>query len=345
METLSPWIYDSFNNCIKSLPNLDVVCERGNISNMREFKECILDSKFVASFIKDDFIPSNFNKDYVSYSFKVSKNIHVTLYLFENIPIKIHEFVIQYIYTACLIIMKNQNQADQTEINIYLYFHEKNKDLPTTKGGVICTHNVNSGLTSKYLFSKGPVTIIIYRLQEWEKVLLHELIHAFGLDDHVSTLKYEKKSSLFQEKFKIVNTEFSLKEAYVEIIASIIYSGITYLLRNKGCSYKEFAKKYKASLNLLSKEYIQTAILLFDHFGIVNYPYTQDIKEDTNAFAYIVCKAAFMNEDGYAIVSDWIVRHKMKLKNLNHNFIDDIQKCLESKYFKKKIENYLKIRQ
>jgi hypothetical protein len=113
-----------------------------------------------------------------------------------------------------IIIMANVNEP----LNIILIFGRERKiyEEPLT------TDNVNSGY-SQHKHNNIPNTIVIWRTEEMEKVLLHELVHANDQD-----------------------LDLDLPEDAVEALAEVQH--IIFLLIERGEPFKEFIHYYKRNL-------------------------------------------------------------------------------------------------
>jgi hypothetical protein len=116
-----------------------------------------------------------------------------------------------------LYIIKNYSfKKCSNKLTIYIYLTDLKKELPKTRIDVISSINANTGFTYTCL----PVNeIVIFRKEEWFKVLIHETFHNFGLD--FSSMNIE----LYNEKIKTifkVNSEVNLYEAYTETWAIIL---------------------------------------------------------------------------------------------------------------------------
>ena len=80
--------------------------------------------------------------------------------------------------------------------------------------------SINSGFTTFFNDANNTKTIIIYRGEEMEKLVIHELIHFFFLD-----FKY-LKIDLSQILNVSPNTEFIPNESFTEFLTIIIQSSI-----------------------------------------------------------------------------------------------------------------------
>jgi len=131
-----------------------------------------------------------------------------------------------------------------TELSIYLYLTDLKKTLPTDTNldRELKEENVNTGFTFGCSLKNQ---VFIYREEEWEKVLIHELIHAFGLDfasnNHLNAFANQRAMEFFGIKKSggfllysgerpkgvrrnIGNKDLRLYEAYTETWADVLYT-------------------------------------------------------------------------------------------------------------------------
>ena len=99
---------------------------------------------------------------------------------------------------------------------MYVYLTSLKKLLPNTSDEVIGVNNVNTAYT---IPCSEPSEIIIYRKEEWFKVLLHESFHNFALD--FATMPSDSCVKRILETFPI-ESEVNLFEAYTESWAEIM---------------------------------------------------------------------------------------------------------------------------
>ena len=116
--------------------------------------------------------------------------------------------------------------------------------------------NVNSAFTYG---CKNNNKIVIFRNEEWKKVLLHETFHTFNLDFHINNFSELKKMlrGLYQ-----VNSDFLVFETYCEFFASIWYCAIEAYEISKG--KKEKFINYIETILAYEQQYFtyQTAKIL-----------------------------------------------------------------------------------
>lgn len=101
-------------------------------------------------------------------------------------------------------------------LTFYFYFTSMFKTLPENNIEVLNQHHVNSAFTSTCSASSE---IIIFRKEEWFKVLIHETFHNFALD--FSGMNNHECHQIMKELFP-VKSEINLFEAYTEFWAETL---------------------------------------------------------------------------------------------------------------------------
>jgi len=92
-------------------------------------------------------------------------------------------------------------------------------------GQTIGPEHVNSAYTTPCRYSESStLEIVIFRNEEWQKVLFHELMHTYSLDIGLDT-NYIKKS--LSKIFGGLDCKFNLTEAYCEFWARAIWTMIS----------------------------------------------------------------------------------------------------------------------
>jgi hypothetical protein len=106
------------------------------------------------------------------------------------------------------------------KINLIIFVGNQKKFL--TYENYICEDNTNSGSNIKY------VEIVIWRMEEIYKVLLHELIHYTGID---FSNKSDEMKKIFDDNFNILGFD-NVFESYTETLAVILNSVVISELLN-----------------------------------------------------------------------------------------------------------------
>ena len=107
------------------------------------------------------------------------------------------------------------------EINLYFYFTPFKKLLPCASGETLGPTHANTGFTYPCGINPGPggkksTEIIIFRHEEWFKVLMHETFHNLELDFNIGT------GTSLRDVFPGIRHDVLMSEAYVESWARIL---------------------------------------------------------------------------------------------------------------------------
>ena len=101
-----------------------------------------------------------------------------------------------------------------------LFLIDSPKTLPTSRLAPLDQESINSGFTTFFNDGKNTKTIIIYRGEEMDKLVIHELIHFFFLDFKHFIINLSLVLNVSP------NTEFISNEAFTEYLTIIIQSGL-----------------------------------------------------------------------------------------------------------------------
>jgi hypothetical protein len=223
-------------------------------------------------------------------------------------------------------------------LTIYLYFTSLLKTLPGSNVNVLDEYNVNTAFTRT---CQENAEIVIFRREEWFKVLIHESMHTFGLD--FSTMDNSSCHGKILDLFE-VKSVVNLYEAYCEFWACIMNSVM--------CSYKRLEDKKDIDEFLSNCEFFINFERTFSffqavktlHFMGLNYYslYTKNqstdmvrqtlYKENTNVLAYYILKLILLNN--YQGFLSWCNSHNFSLlqfKKTTTNQID-LVKFIEKNY-------------
>lgn len=226
-----------------------------------------------------------------------SEDLHYKVYSNENTELHIYHPDSNdgpniFIILKIIDFYRNLLNSD-VHVKIVTFYGEQKKYLPIIKNKTICSDNVNSGSTIK-----GKI-IQTWRKEEFYKVLIHEMVHYFGVDFYISDSIYKKINEHFQ-KFIAIKGVDRINESYTEVLAITIHSCLFASLNNT-----TFSEIFYYEL-LFS--YLQVGKIL-NHFGCNCYDNLLDtnstkIIQTTSAFSYYVIKCMFM-ENLQKILDFW----------------------------------------
>lgn len=146
------------------------------------------------------------------------------------------------------------------------------------KGKVFGPSNVNTGYSSD--------KVVVYRKEEWFKVLIHELFHSLH---HERVLFEPSLQKRILALFK-VDSEVNLYESYCEVWARTLNCCIL-----SSCNHAPV----ETLLQHEKKYSLRHMVNVLNHMGLT-YPQLfepSDYKEETNVLAYVVLTAILMHHD------------------------------------------------
>lgn len=221
-------------------------------------------------------------------------NIRISLYYYDD-KLDIKDIIDNIIRITLLIdkIAKIYNiYVPDYDIIIFL---GKNKKYLFNKKQIITPMNINSGATliSSY--------VSLWRFEEYEKVLIHELLHYIGIDYHL--FNNNDLNTKIQQIFKI-NGVNHINESYNECVAAII---------------NMCWKSIKYNIDIDNIYDIETKFLIFQTNKIINFfngnkaedIFNIEISQTTSALSYIILKTIlFLNINN---ILDLIEKVQIKL--------------------------------
>jgi len=149
----------------------------------------------------------------------------VTLYFVEFNVIQLNMKVLDTFarrVCAALIMLSKQaaNNKCSSNLIIYVYLTEFKRTFPLKKDVELNAEHVNGGLSNHCSLNNE---LVVYRKEEWFKVLIHELFHAFGLSFIENEIKEESATmQKMLKKMYSISHEIKLYESYCEIWARIL---------------------------------------------------------------------------------------------------------------------------
>ena len=193
------------------------------------------------------------------------------------------------------------NGSSQSNYNVRLVLTPQKKILPISRLTQILTPmNINSGsaLTGHF--------VNIWRIEELEKVLIHELQHFLGFDFHINDRYYDDVNSMIKKHFNIDDDHNRCNESYNETLAGII-----------NMCYQ--SRKY--SININSIYFYEMNFLLIQVVKILKYfkndsldVFRTTIIQTTSCVSYYILKCILFLK---------IIDFLEFIKNNNIRFIDD----------------------
>ena len=304
-----------YNNVENSWEQVTNNVQLNNIQKVKNVMVDIEPSEFISEKIVNSIKNSTNNKITFNANLKTNNKIYesfITIYSKKKVDIK---------NIACIALFLPVFFKINKKTNITLIMNKSKKKLPKKKGAPLGIDNVNSGFS--YMNN-----IVIYREEEHEKLLLHEVIHALNLDSK----NYNSKA--IQNQFNL-NSEVNINEGFTEFWASLLYT-IIWTIKNQS------KKSLETNINNeITFSNIQIAKIL-NHFNFSNAENLllkkdkgdHKFKQETSVFSYYIVKGCLISN-----YDSWCTHPKKKLFTLNENTENKIVNQLQNKRFIKEINN------
>lgn len=219
-----------------------------------------------------------------------SKNIEVYFICYNNESINISSYS-NYVFLIVYILTINFKNNCSDFLNIQIYLTPFLKLNPEHSHIILDKNEVNTGYSNVGCLSSSSV--VLYRKEEWAKVLIHELFHNLNLD--FALLDIPQTNKMLQKTFNLT-INFNVNECYAEIWGRLLLTFISSYYQS--LNRKEFAINFnkliinEISFSLAQTIKIQTRIKSVKHY-----------KERTNAFVYYILTSGLMHN--YANFIKW----------------------------------------
>lgn len=240
------------------------------------------------------------------------------------------------------------------ELKIHIYMTEMLKELPPNNYTVLNSLHVNSGFTTSC--SKNS-EIVIFRREEWFKVLIHETFHNLGLD--FSIMNTSDLQTKMREIFPI-KSEMLVFESYCEFWARMLNCAFaSFIMLDDTSDYKTFKHYYEFFIQLELIFSLFQANKILEFLGLTySELYDKDkvsqgvretlYREKSNVFCYYILTPLLMNN--YVDFISWCDTKNTSLLKFNPTYknIDELFDFIKSKHsdneFEERIEKISKIR-
>lgn len=276
--------------------------EINNIHNLK--LPSAYNTRFFSEIIRNQIIERTEHK--VTYSCVLGhRTIKIDFFFMRDDPeYEKYNMFANMVFVAINMLTKYASNNCSKELHILVYLTDIKKLLPDNTYTILEPLHVNGGFTTT---CEKVSEIVIFRKEEWFKVLLHECFHNLGLDFSLMNISELKKT--MKKQFPI-DCKFDLFETYCEVWARILNACIS--------SYFTMEDKSLEKFYLYSDLLLQTERLfsLYQCNKILNFMgLTLDglcktyldgsssntkatnllYKEKTNVFAYYIMGSLMMN--------------------------------------------------
>ena len=296
--------------------------------------------------IKNELLENNYKT--FNFMFKI-KNItfNIKFLTLRNSPrIEQLYFYLKNIFILYYIIVSLPIKKCFNNIDIIIYLSEHQRKLPTDNLSIIDCEHVNGGYTT---CCTKKSEIIVYRQEEWFKVLIHESIHAFGLD----FCKFDVKNLTHKVfDFFPIKVDLLLFETYSELWANILN---IYFISFNNChnNFSQLKQLFSHYYNIeVHFQIFQMNKIL--HFMNLTYDdlYKNNkesiikrngfYRENTNVFCYYIIKSIlFCNLSTFLNWAKYNNRSYIIFNKSDRN-LELFVKLIQDKYKKKTLTSFIK---
>tara|TARA_B100000405_G_C16707777_1_gene418398 strand:- start:1250 stop:2014 length:765 start_codon:yes stop_codon:yes gene_type:complete len=148
---------------------------------------------------------------------------------------------------------------------------------------VIGANEINTAVCVKTY--GGVNSIIIYRIEDFAKVLIHEVIHFLNRDLHGMPILKSIESDIRREYPSVSRVNIMFNEAFTEAYAQYLYCK---------CGFTSLDKQRKTSLRNVKK-----FLLLNNCDTIEDFRRLEDYQEISHPFSYILLSSALLHDDKF----------------------------------------------
>lgn len=310
MSSFITLVYESINNFEKDAARLtEIASHKIEYFNPKMFDD--VDSHFISDNIMAD-IKDNMKYVYtIDYKFQ-GRKIHMVVILRKRDAGKV-----RFLFTMVNLFqyILNRLGACDKDLNLYLIESNKKKVKPED-GGDLSSDNVNTGVTFVY-FYQNYRDMYIFRHEEMLKVLLHELVHFYDLDQKNVHRDIENDlNGIFNLRGKSINVNESFTDSYACLLNILIYCALRTRLESQ--SYKWYVAECNKVFKRERKYILEQSINVLKHNGyeIIDGKImpTRAISESTSVTSYYILKAViFCNINMFLKYLD---EHHFKLQNV-----------------------------
>jgi hypothetical protein len=253
----------------------------------------------------------------VSYSFSLfDKKIRVHFVDEKYTPEQYSNYLECILLWLGFIIPHTSKECSQ-ELSVFVYLMDLEKRLPRTRVHILDQIHVNTAFT--YSCQKKN-EIVIFRKEEWFKVLIHETFHNLGLD--FSNMNNVDCHRIIRSFFPL-KSEVNLFEAYTEFWAEVLNALFVsfFSLKNK----KNADDFITTAFSLI---YLEQCFSYFQMVKVLQFMglryenlYSQDsqsqmlrenlYRENTNVFAYYIIKTILLSH--YQEFMGWCEKEHISL--------------------------------
>ena len=166
---------------------------------------------------------------------------------------------------------------------VFVAIRKPLRSLPARHGSSVNPENINGGLTHRS-------RVLVYRVEDAGKVLVHELIHLAGLDAALQTVDEEQERIAKRYRVQTLSRPLGLNESYTEVMACYLHALWWAAKESEFAVGSMRIKTENEALKRIALHIQSVARRVWKHFH--HRRGTVEWKEKTHCFSYVACRAA-----------------------------------------------------
>lgn len=296
----------SYNQYISNYWPLIKLSKKDKLQNKNTLKNNFLNSPFISKPIANK-LEKTINKSTIKvYTYTVQlPQGPVNFHFCSNKPTTFINKMAKYYFFVIFLRLNYNNKYNILPFVNNIYINIVPVAVSKTLSKPMTINDINSASTLVYPdYYGGP--IFIWRLDEIEKVLIHETLHSMHYDADIIRMELIEPLRRLDKDINMIN----INEAYTELCAAFIYN--LFKMGNKKDKVllkKNLEKELKHSLNNCGRLLETYNILKIKNLFLENY------YQEASAFSYIILKTGLL----------WLMLKKCKNKEGKSSNL----KCLE----------------
>lgn len=213
---------------------------------------------------------------------------------------------IHFIFLWMMLVQDHIRNSCSRTMNIYIIFSPFKKTVGKSNA-VMDAYHVNSAFTTS---CKEHTDIVIYRNEEWFKVLIHETFHCLGLDFSSFPCNTEKA----MEQLVSVHSQEQIRiyESYCEYWAEVMHIVILSYMDTK--SKKEYFQRFDFMMRRQLQFSVLQMVKILKHHGLRYHElitHKKKFHEKTHIVSYYIFKTVLLFSS--SSFENWCKRHNVTL--------------------------------
>jgi hypothetical protein len=233
-----------------------------------------------------------------------SKTIELYFICYETSNLNITSYSNFVFLILYLLTIHEQNKCSKfLSIKIYLTPFLKTSPSPINTTTILNKYEVNTGYSN--IGCNTQSSIVIYRKEEWAKVLIHELFHNLNLDFAILDIPHINR--MLQKKFKLT-INFDVNECYAEIWGRLLLTFFESF--NRSSTKNQFVMNFN---KLIVREIHFSLLQATKIWHIIEQ--SDNYNEKTNTFVYYILTSGLIHN--YANFVMWCRKKNETLFHFN----------------------------